>query len=401
VRFKDFAVHGQRVEIDAEAERIDVPGPGKAWMLTRQDFNGRKLRRPTAVKTAWSSEMQMRLAEDYGYFVGQVRSETDTFALDCDRLTIRFMPVPPDEMEEGDGQKRFWFLGAIQKDRASVRQLSDQPLVNTERKRPAHVTADGNAVAISSTYAMTEPGEPVGRLLSRFRLAGDQIVADLRREELWLPGTGSLLIEDYQMNPGQASAIRQASGTGPLMSSFSQDGPSQTAISWKNSMKFFVDQNFVDFDREVQMVHRSGQQMVLQKELAEAMRLDEKSIRLSEGRRAALTCGHLIVEFVSENQERPSMMAGEPLRATDVRRLVAKDAVHLEEGTKSLMGEELTYLADQQEITLLGSSRLEARIFDQDEKGQSANMWKGPRLRWNRITNRIESPGASIRSGRR
>ncbi len=155
-------------------------------------------------------------------------------------------------------------------------------------------------MAVTSNYAPTQTPDTPGRLLSRLRIAGDQVAADLRREEMWVPGAGTLLIEDYQFDTSSPARLASATGgTGPLMSSMNRDGPSQTAITWQNSMKFFVDQSTVAFDREVQMVHRSGQQMVMQKELADAMQLDEKMVRLSRGRRATLASEHLIIEFLN------------------------------------------------------------------------------------------------------
>ncbi len=68
MRYDDFAVHGHRVEIDSIKESIYVPGPGKSWMVTRQDLSGRKLQRPTTVKTTWEDRMVMELGQDYGVF---------------------------------------------------------------------------------------------------------------------------------------------------------------------------------------------------------------------------------------------------------------------------------------------------------------------------------------------
>jgi lipopolysaccharide export system protein LptA len=47
-RFGDTAIHGHHIEIDMDDRSVDVPGPGAAWMLTHEDFGGRKLDKPTA-----------------------------------------------------------------------------------------------------------------------------------------------------------------------------------------------------------------------------------------------------------------------------------------------------------------------------------------------------------------
>jgi len=51
---------------------MQVPGRGAAWMITRQDFGGRPLEAPKPVKITWANEMQMKLNENYGVFVGDV-----------------------------------------------------------------------------------------------------------------------------------------------------------------------------------------------------------------------------------------------------------------------------------------------------------------------------------------
>ncbi len=88
------------------------------------------------------------------------------------------------------------------------------------------------------------------------------------------------------------------------------------------------------------------------------------------------------------------------VRSTDLKRLIAEHAVHLQDGTKSLMGEYLQYLNEVNEVRLEGSRQLEARIIDQDERTQRLTMWRGPLLIWDRRTNQIEAPGATIQASR-
>ncbi|MFQ5502983.1 MAG: hypothetical protein ACE5EQ_11900, partial [Phycisphaerae bacterium] len=76
------------------------------------------------------------------------------------------------------------------------------------------------------------------------------------------------------------------------------------------------------------------------------------------------------------------------------------DAVLLVEGSRSLMGEYLQYLRDSQEIRLEGSDTLQARIFDEKD-GERLRQWFGPLLIWNRQTDQIESPSATIRTSSR
>lgn len=399
---EDFAVDGHRIEIDAERQRIEVPGPGRARMITRRDFGGRELSKPEVVDTTWQGSMLMNLSENYGQFLGAVHSESESFTLGGEKLTIRFAKAPPRKEEESLlDHPRLRRLRALVEQRR--RRTQEGPvLAEQERKRPSFVLAEGNASAVASKYA--EPPAPgaKGRLLSRLSIFGAAIEADLLRQEMAVPCAGNLLIEDYQFKappgPGRPKPDRAAGG---LMTSSSEDGPSQTAFTWANSMKYFVDQGLVAFDKSVHMEHRSGRHMVMKEELLRAAGVDPAAVPKSGGRRAALDAGRLLVEFMPDESARPSAEQRALLRATDLKRLIAERDVHLQDGPMSLMGDHLQYAAQTEDVVLEGTTGMQARIFEQDEDKQNANMWRGPRLVWNRRTNRIEAHDAVIRSTRR
>jgi hypothetical protein len=187
------------------------------------------------------------------------------------------------------------------------------------------------------------------------------------------------------------------------MSSAQGDGPSQTLVTWAASMDYYVDQNLVAFDKDVSMRHRSGQQIVLRDELAAGMGLDPSRIqKLKSGRLAELTGGYLLLEFrTAQRKDEKAGESGPMVRATDLERFIAKHNVHLQDGSKSLMGDYVQYLARTDEVQVEGSPGVDARIIDQDEGEQRMNMWRGPILIWNRKTNRIEAPQAAISTRRR
>lgn len=401
-RVGEMAIHGHRIEIDTDRQAVDVPGPGKAWMVTQKDFGGRTLIKPKAVKTTWTGHMKLRLAQDYGVFVDNVRSSSDGFLMTCEKLTVRFAPAPPVPAKTKDGlMARFAQIGSIKNDRAEL-QISTPMSPASRRKRPTYIIAEGNAEALSSTHAPKGPNGQPGRLLSRADVAGNQIVVDLARKQMSVPGKGTLLIEDYQFRKnaslGGGLATRRVGG--PLMSSMQNEGPSQTLVTWKNSMDLFVDRGLVAFDKDVRMIHRSGKQIVKKEELARAMGIDESNLEhLGSGRQTSLRCNHLLLEFSSGSPKSRSKSAGgSVVRATDLQRLICRGTVHLQDGTMSLMGEYLQYLQEINEVRLEGSPSLEARIIDQDEGSQRLSMWRGPELIWNRNTNHIESVNANVRT---
>ncbi|MBI5764744.1 MAG: hypothetical protein HZA51_14605 [Planctomycetes bacterium] len=403
VRAGDTAIHGRIIEIDMPTESIDVPGPGRAYMLTAQDFGGRKLTKPSRVKITWANEMQMRGQKNYGVFVGDVHSDSDAFSLACEKLTVRLAnapATPPKPATQQNWMDHFW-LSRLARAKAPKETNKVEVTASTPRKRPTYIVAEGKAEALSSSYARTAEGTR-GRLLSRMQIAGTQIVADLARESMSVPGKGTLLIEDYQFESDRRKP-GVAPRTGPLMSSAQGEGPSQSMVRWLGSMDYYVDQDMIAFDKEVEMVHRSGQEMVLREDLARGMGLDKTTLKnIRAGRRADLTCGYLLLEFrrgSAKTDERRDTQT--PVRSTDLERLIAKHSVLLNESTKSLMGEYVQYLASSDEVQVEGSKTAEARITDQDEREQRMNMWRGPILVWNRKTNRIEAPQATIRTSRR
>lgn len=401
-RYADVAIHGHRIEINLDEQSIDVPGPGKAFMVTKEDFGGRKLTGPTVVRTSWQEKMQLRTGQNYGVFLGKVSSTSDFFDLNCDKMTVRFAKAPPvEKVREDEPSRKIWLLGPILGDKGEVRERDAQFAVDAgERKRPTYIVAEGNAQA---TYLLTSPTatDQRGRLTNRMYVDANQIAADLTAQQMSVPCEGSLLIEDYEFNPKSIRKEAAQSRTSPLMSSLSSEGPSQTMVTWRNSMDYFVDSGMVVFDKDVKMIHRSGRKMVMQKKLASAMRLSDANLaHLGKGREAQLTCGNLMIEL-QKTQKAGNDSDQSLVRETDLERLIARGTVYLQEGTRSLMGEHLQYLRVSGELRLEGSGSLEARIIDQAEGDQRFSMWKGPLLIWDRNRDRIEAPQATIRTSRR
>lgn len=444
-RYGDVALHGERIEIDMTRQSIEVPGPGESFMRTTEDFGGRKLSEPTIVRTKWSDRMQFHLERNYGVFLGDIVSRTDNFTMKCDKLTVRFAKAPPaaprekekeisplrllaDVRREAAMASTFFSPGAVV-GYAATRLLYGLPqgrvlgryapslggdsegatieyaAISGERKKPVYVVAEGHAEAISTEHAPRSGLRLRGRLLSRARIAADQIAVDLNAQQMNIPCKGTLLLEDYQFDPrarqAQAMASRSAS---PMMSSLRSDGPSQTAVTWQNSMDYFVDRNLVVFDRDVTMMHRSGREMVMQGELATAMGVDpDQLLRIGKGRIATLRCGNLLLEFKTQKTEKSDGQRSptDAVRSTDLQRLIARQAVHMRENTRSLTGEHLQYLADIGEIRVEGGPGFEATIMDEEERSGRFMTWRGPVLVWNRNTGHIDAPRATIRTSQR
>lgn len=397
-RVEDMAVHGHRIELDMANQSLDVPGPGKAWMVSRQDFGGRTLPKPQPVRAEWRDQLQLRLNKNYGVFVGNVRVRTEGFAMNCDKLTVRFASVPPiDKKQSANKQGRFGILGDIVGGKPRM-EWTDRIASSSERKRPVYVVAEGGANALSETYAPGPNEDTWGRLLSRLRIEGARIEADLEREQLRVPSAGLLLIEDYQFNSGsrRPTAVATRGVGGPLMSSVRSEGPSQTLVTWEKSMDFFLDKGAVIFDRDVKMDHYSGQQMALEDaDFAPNGFLAGLKDRLKPGRRARLDCQRLRLDFVTQ-QSPVDKSGGSRGRATDLSGILAEGAIRLMDGEWQLLGNRLQYTRRTDEVRIDGGGGTQASIAKRSSEGYTE--WRGDSIYWNRRTNEIESPNARVTS---
>lgn len=433
VQYVDYQLAGHRIELDMDRQAADIPGPGRAYFFSDRDFGGGELKKAEETRVVWTRSMQVRGRENTAVFEGEVRSKTPTHSMWCDRLTVLLADVPapppqaraspqPGSLAQGRFAQRLpsprlaaYSLMAMAAAEASwptwkqltaayapapaanvapkaPRQnilLTDDP---SRRKQPVRVIAAGNAVALRTVRHARS-----GRLMSRAQIKGSEIVVDLRRQSMNVPGRGSLLIEDYDLpKRGRGASMTSGSARPSLLGS--GERPSQTAFQWANGMSYFVDQALVTFDREVDMRHFSGQNVVLMENLAAAQNVDPSQLRLPPGRKARLTCDNLLVQFARNAAQQAETM---DVRGADLRQLVASGAVFLQDSGKSLQGERLTYSRDSNRVTIEGANEFEARIFDEDEQAQRFNMWRGPVLIWDRSTNRIEAPGARFTSGGR
>jgi len=396
--FGDYVINGHRIEIDMPREFAEVPDEGWLRFASRQSLDGRELDEPVPTEVRWSKHMRLEGRRNIGEFVGDVKASNQTSELKCDRLQIDFVDLPPEEIERQKKEapsSRWQVLERLWSDKSKTKSRSTPDSFRQSfNKKPVLVAADGDVVVLSSIFDK----ENVKRLLSRMRIAGPKLTVDLRKEQMDVVGNGSLLIEDYRLPAGRDDAIRQASSGAkdPLMANFAGRGPSQTAFTWANSMTYYVGQNLAVLDRSVSMVHMGGSSMARGEDLAKAMSLDISKLRM-KGREAALTCDNLTVEFLRSDRKGKGGTTFDRAGAAELKRLVAKGNIYLEDGGRSLVGEELTYNRDSNEIVVRGTAENHARLFQQDTKtGQLQGLTVAPMIRWDRNAGVIDAPGARI-----
>ncbi|UCG32283.1 MAG: hypothetical protein JSU68_11515 [Phycisphaerales bacterium] len=409
VQFEDFAIAGHRIQLDASEPWALVPGPGETEFYSDQDLDGRKLKEPIPVAVSWNGRMEMRGSENQLYFEEGVRATStdrgqEHYTLDCDKLILRFvdLPAPITMRTQGAEPDSYWIFQLLVKrwrrDESGRSTLfGEQSPDRTFRKKPVVMMADGNAVALYSGY---DPNS--NALLSRMRIAGPRIAVDLRRQSTNVEGAGNLLIENYRL-PTPQDKRRRAAGrvSDSLLADWAAGGPSQTLFTWENSMSFLTRRNVAIFDGKVNMNHRAGAEMEMIRDIVAGRDVDVTQLQKLKGRRTALGCNNLLVEFERTDSD-GSAEAMSGARSADLRLIEAMGPVTLRDASKTLVGHQLVYLRDSGLITIRAQPGREAHIYDEDgESGALRAHWRGPVLRWNLNTNRIEASKSTILLGGR
>jgi lipopolysaccharide export system protein LptA len=394
--FGDYVINGHRVLIDMPRQYAEVPGDGWLRFLSHQALDGRRVDEPVPIEVKWSKQMRLEGRRNTGEFEGDVSASSQASEMKCDRLLIDFVDLPPEEAEKARkviSPDRWQILDKLLGRKPKPKSSAD-PLSQRFDKKPIGIVGTGDVVVLSSIYDKQD----AKRLLSRMRIAGPKLTVDLRNEQLDVIGQGSLLIEDYRLPTQRDGAARAepSAPKDPLMANLSGRGPSQTAFTWTNSMTYYLGRNLAVLDRQVSMIHLGGGSLAMGDDLAKAMNLDVSKLRM-RGREATLTCDNLTVEFLRNDRKGKQAAMFEQVGAAELKRLIATGNIYLEDTGKSLVGEELTYYRDKNEITVRGSPGNDARLFEQDEKtGELKRFLVVPMIRWNRTTGETYVPGARI-----
>lgn len=410
-----YLIIGPRINVNLQKSTASVPGPGQLDFVTDRDLAGSPSQgRGLVVSLWWSKEMILDGQTNKGRFVGNVRADSKTNSLQADQLDLTFEDIkskttppaetrpPADEMaivqqqmqRKIRGTLRPWGLDWLIKPDAA--QQERELTAGAFNKRPMRFDAQGNVVAISRQYA---PGLS-DLLTSRVRLAGPRLVIDLGIEELEVPAAGTMLIEDYRLMAKKAGVAQ--TGGEPFFGQFAGTGLSQTLFAWDKSFTYSIKEGLAQFNGKVQMAHRAGADLVppdQQPQVQELLRQLPANLR---GRKASLLADLLLVQFAPREDEktrgRPAM---DRLGQRELSRLVAEGNVGIRDGTRSVLGQRISFDQATETLTIAGSADFEAAIQDLNEVTGQISGWQGPIIKWNRKTNRIEAPGGrAISTGR-
>ncbi|MCP4590954.1 MAG: hypothetical protein GY842_09425 [bacterium] len=388
VEFGDFGIMGREIQFDARAQWAEVPGAGRLSFTSRKDLDGRATDQPVPIAVTWVDSMSFRGRENTAVFAGGVHAVSRNSTFDCREMVLDFedqeeskvrAPVP----DPWDG----WLVQPFRSGPKAGSQLRlEAPPI---KKQLAYLSAEGGVVALTTTN-----DESTGRVRTRARLAGPRLAVDLRpkTQAMTIDEAGTLLIEDYRLSDaGESGAVTK-------MSPFGAEGanlPSQTFLSWKGAMSYYSGPRLAVFEKDVELVYRSGSKMLLAEGvIGEA---GQDGLGASDGRDARVFCQQLNVGFLrqSEGDLANSRAGVGPMSGNRVSSFTASGGVFFEDSGVSVNCRTVTFDRERNLLQILGTRSQPAELIDQ-RRGRYRSI-VGPTIYWERDTDRIEAPRSTIR----
>lgn len=402
VQIGQRAIRGQRVELDLVAGTGQVPGPGWLCFVSDRDLEGRRQDAARAIEVEWSERMGLSGGENILRFAGDVRAQSETNQLRCDRLGVEFVDEPAAESAAPPQREPWWvFERAVRGSGQDQQRRSLEPVTVALAKRPIYLLAEGQVVLVSED--IEAGGATAGRLVGRRRIDGPAVAVDLAEERFQVIGPGHLLVEDYrqaeQRRP-RAVPLGESGWSGrleprePLLEDLTRRGPSQSLFTWGSSMSYTTGSGLAIFDQQVRMKHLWGSKMILADQLLARSPAERQEPGISAGGEASLICDHLLVGLHggTTKQLRARRWG---LSSGQLDRLVATGRVHMQEGSLSLEGTRLCYWGEINLVELEGSGELQASLYDSQPDGTYRTL-RAPWMRWHRQSGRIEAAQAVI-----
>ena len=391
VEFADFGIMGREIEFDARTQWADVPGTGRMSFVSRKDLDGRALAHAVPMTVTWTDSMSFRGQENTAVFTGTVHAESKDSVFDCREMVLDFDDAPRTAASQpaAHGLRDWWLVQPfLSRFRAPERIRLDAPRVE---KQLAYLSATGDVVGLTASY-----DDQTGTLNTRARIAGPRLAVNLRKqtEAMTIDDAGSLLIEDYRPRvPGKAGANAKMSPFGAA----GENLPSQTFISWQGAMSFYGGSRVAVFEKEVELVYRSGSKLLLADGVLDQAALTR--MRASPGGRdARLMAQQLNVQFLRKggrDASSPSAAGVADLSGNEVGTFAATGGVYFEDSGVSVTCRTLNFDRERNLLQVLGTREEPAELTDQ-RHGKFRSI-RGPTIYWERDTDRIEAPRSTIR----
>ncbi|MCG3138743.1 MAG: hypothetical protein HJJLKODD_02611 [Phycisphaerae bacterium] len=398
VRLGNYLIRGADVIFDDLQQYAHVPGAGETEFMLAEDLDGRTLDQPTPVRVTWQKEMTLRGLQNQLDFAGQVQARSIQNTLQGDQMQVQLEEVTDAEQSPTPADSapmNLWFLRPFSAELQNWRRDRDEgstQWVQRYRKRPRQILVNGQARLESRN--MNESGEV---LRSRLSLMGPQLQFDIPAQVMLMNGAGRLLIEDYSSL--EDVARRKQQGSTGLFAGLDAEGPSQTGITWDESMRYYYAQRVAEFNSQtdpVQLRHFAGSKLL---QIPEEAALTAEDLAQMEkagmGRRAYLICRQLLVEFAATAQ---NATGGGSMSIGQLQKFQAQGDVLLDEDRWYVKGERLDYYGDTQMISVFGQSGGDAYISGVNPDSGLGVEWYCPQMDIELRLGRVQAPGCKGQS---
>ena len=242
--------------------------------------------------------------------------------------------------------------------------------------------------------SLTPHPENPAWLQRRMDLRGDQILYNVVTDDIYVNGAGSFLTEDYRLPEKKTDEKRE--GGVPGMEG-DLERPSQTLFKWEKSLYLNQKDRHVNLRQGVNMIHRSGNQLLKMKGLK-----TEEFGELETGRISNLRCEELDAWFDAPEKKRPTLKPDAGVSLVDagprfgpLKMFSATGEVVFREGPHTLSGERILYNGLTKMIEVYGymkqdAVKKDAEYFRTDPRTGQRLQKVTPWFRFNTETERLE-----------
>jgi lipopolysaccharide export system protein LptA len=354
---------GQEIALNQKTMSAIVDGAGMMRLVTDTDMSGNPLDETRPVDVTWTQRMEFFGQKNEANFIGDVDMQSLGEEMQCQQLRLVFEKDEDADEEVAvsaeDNERRM----GLSIDRYGNRKLS--------------MIMAFNEIAIQSTRL-----NETGQLIQRLKVTGDRLLYDAPVNELSIFGQGTLLAEDYKIDlDASGQPKRRADSTGNM----TLQSPTQTAILWTREMQILQDDRQVNVSGQVQMIHRSGNQVAKD----EALNAPDWG-DLDTGRKSNMTCDRLTANFAPapETDESGEAESGDPWESGPklgpLEFFEATGQVSMADGDIQIVASQMTYDERDDTVVLLGSlpgkPAADATIIYENKQTGEFKSWSRPRM---------------------
>ncbi len=363
-------ISGRQIVLGEAEESVVVQGDGALEFETDRDLNATKLQNPRLVRTTWSKGMNYSGKGNVAVLDGDVKLVSGSDQMSCGTMRLFFA--------EADGERAARSAGSPEPQEQrlgfSVDELSGREI--------NHIWAENKVVLQSHR------NDEQGLLLRRLKLTGDDLRVYPPQERMDVVGRGTLVVEDYRQATDEGDE-RPEADQGFGLAGGSPTRPSQTVLSWDESMQLWQQDRMAVLSGKVEMRHRSGNNVIL----AERLNVQHWWGALGRGRKTDLRCEKMMAKFDEPDEpspfqtEDPSTDAATGPRLGQLKIFTATGDVNLRDGDRQInqiLGQRLVFDRIRQVAIIHGYLRgrrpAAASIISENRDTGRTQTWSGDDL---------------------